>query len=157
MAEGPRARAITAPPAIALAAHIISVGPTPKRPVMGRLFPRDHVHRPGPVSTTLAGVQPFGGARRRERQDCRSGNSARWPEEPVTAYIEFRKGVEAGSRDARRHQAGSVEKPGPGDGKAKREFVKAGNFAWNAGMFFWRTLRFCWMRVREFLPKNLPA
>jgi mannose-1-phosphate guanylyltransferase len=76
------------------------------------------------------------------------GIEPRWPETGY-GYIEFPRGVEAGSLDAlpvRRFR----EKP---DLKTARRYVKAGNFYWNAGMFFWKTSVLL-DALREFLPKT---
>ena len=62
------------------------------------------------------------------------GIQPRWAETGY-GYIEFEKGVKAGSLEplaVRRFR----EKP---DAKTAKRFVAAANYFWNAGMFFWRT------------------
>jgi mannose-1-phosphate guanylyltransferase len=76
------------------------------------------------------------------------GIQPRWPETGY-GYIEFPKGVKAGSPEAlpvRRFR----EKP---DLKTARRYIGAGNFYWNAGMFFWKTSVLL-DALREFLPKT---
>src|SRR6266567_6710230 len=129
-------------PAIGLAAHILqSIDPLA---VMG-VFPADHMiskparylpfvrsafHAAAEGKMVVLGIQP------------------RWPETGY-GYIEFPKGVEAGSLEAlpvRRFR----EKP---DLKTARRYVKAGNVYWNAGMFFWKTSVLL-DALRRFLPKT---
>ncbi len=116
-------------PAIGLAAHILqSVDP---KATMG-IFPADHyIARPDAFrklvraayrqanrgSMTLLGIEP------------------RWPETGY-GYLEFPKGeMKPGSLEPVELRA-FREKP---DLAAARRFLKAGRYAWNAGMFFWRT------------------
>ncbi|MGI9073137.1 MAG: mannose-1-phosphate guanylyltransferase [Bryobacteraceae bacterium] len=114
-------------PCIALAAQILAeIDPNA---VMG-VFPADHLilkaarfrkfvksafqaAKPGGV--VVLGIQP------------------RWPETGY-GYIEFPQNVRPGKPDAL-PVASFREKP---DFETAKEFVKRGNFFWNAGMFFWR-------------------
>jgi mannose-1-phosphate guanylyltransferase len=76
------------------------------------------------------------------------GIQPRWPETGY-GYIEFPKGVRAGSRDplgVRKFR----EKP---DLPMAKRYVTSGNFYWNAGMFFWKTSVLL-DALREFLPKT---
>jgi mannose-1-phosphate guanylyltransferase len=76
------------------------------------------------------------------------GIEPRWPETGY-GYIEFPKGVQAGSREplaVKRFR----EKP---DLATAKRFVKSGNYSWNAGMFFWRTSVLL-DNMRQFLPKT---
>jgi mannose-1-phosphate guanylyltransferase len=114
-------------PAIALAAHILHS--IDAKAVFG-VFPSDHVI----------------GAPKRYLQFLRAafkvaekgkigvlGIQPRWPETGY-GYIEFPKGVSAGSLDAV-DVAGFREKP---DLKTARKYVRGGLHYWNAGMFFWK-------------------
>jgi mannose-1-phosphate guanylyltransferase len=129
-------------PAIALAAHIIQSAD--KDAVMG-VFPADHViAKPGEY---VRAVRPAFRAAR-EGKIVVLGIQPRWPETGY-GYIEFPKGVEAGSREPvaiNRFR----EKP---DLTTAKKFLKAGNFAWNAGMFFWKTSVLL-DAIREFQPKT---
>ncbi|MBS1826973.1 MAG: mannose-1-phosphate guanylyltransferase [Acidobacteria bacterium] len=144
----PKAQIIAEPaarntaPAIGLIAHVLQ-GLNPDS-VLG-VFPADHyitkparflrMVRPAFQSTAkgdlvVLGIQP------------------RWAETGY-GYIEFPPGVSAGSV-----QAAAVrsfrEKP---DAAKAAEFVKAGNFCWNAGMFFGKTAVFL-EAMRAHLPKT---
>lgn len=129
-------------PAIGLAAHLIhSVDPNA---VMG-VFPADHViSKPREyVRLVRPAFQAAG-----EGNIVVLGIQPRWPETGY-GYIEFPKGAAAGSRKpvgVRRFR----EKP---DAATAKRFLKAGNFAWNAGMFFWKT-SVVLDALREFLPKT---
>jgi mannose-1-phosphate guanylyltransferase len=114
-------------PCIGLAAHILhSIDPNA---VMG-VFPADHVITKPKKFVKL--ITPAFKA-------AEAGNIAvlgvepRWPETGY-GYIEFGKGVEAGSGIVEKVQS-FREKP---DLKTAKKFVVAGRFFWNAGMFFWR-------------------
>jgi mannose-1-phosphate guanylyltransferase len=129
-------------PAIGLAAHILeSIDPDA---VMG-VFPSDHM-----ISKPARYLQFVRAAMRAAAQGeiVVLGIQPRWPETGY-GYIEFPKGVKAGSLDpiaVRRFQ----EKP---DLKTATRYLKAGNFYWNAGMFFWRAsvLR---EALRRYMPKT---
>ncbi|MCX6619789.1 MAG: mannose-1-phosphate guanylyltransferase [Acidobacteria bacterium] len=114
-------------PAIGLAAHILeSIDP---EAVMG-VFPADHVITDAKAYTRL--LRPAFREAERGRIVV-MGIQPRWPETGY-GYVEFPKGVEAGSLKpvpVRRFR----EKP---DLKTARKFVAAGRFYWNAGVFFWR-------------------
>jgi mannose-1-phosphate guanylyltransferase len=111
-------------PCIGLAAHILNS--VDKDAVMG-VFPADHVITKPKKYTKL--LKPAFKA-------ADAGNIAvlgiqpRWPETGY-GYIEFSKGVEAGSGEVQKVR----EKP---DLKTAKKFVSAGRFFWNAGMFFWK-------------------
>jgi mannose-1-phosphate guanylyltransferase len=138
-------------PAIGLAAHILeSIDPGA---VMG-VFPADHViGKPGEYRRLL----------RPAIRSARQGNivvlgiQPRWAETGY-GYIEFPRGVEAGSREPLRVLR-FREKP---DARAAARFVRKGNFYWNAGMFFWRASVLL-DALRKFLPstaallESLPA
>jgi len=146
--EVPRAQILAEPaqrntaPAIGLMAHILqSIDPTA---VMG-VFPADHVISKPAAYLRL--VRPAFKAASQGKMVV-LGIQPRWPEAGY-GYIEFPKGVEAGTLDAlpvRKFR----EKP---DLPAARRFVKAGHFYWNAGMFFWKTSVLL-DALREFLPKT---
>jgi mannose-1-phosphate guanylyltransferase len=129
-------------PAIGLAAHILhSIDPDS---VMG-VFPSDHV---------IAKPARYLRFLRRAFRAAASGKIAilgiepRWPETGY-GYIEFPKGVKAGSAEpipVRKFR----EKP---DLKTAGRYLKAGNYFWNAGMFFWKTSVLL-DALREHLPKT---
>lgn len=129
-------------PAIGLAAHILqSIDPDA---VMG-VFPSDHViGRPREYVRLLKPA--FQAAR--EGKIVVLGIEPRWPETGY-GYIEFPKGVKAGSSDPLRVLK-FREKP---DARTAARFVRAGNFYWNAGMFFWRASVLL-DALRQFLPKT---
>jgi mannose-1-phosphate guanylyltransferase len=129
-------------PAIGLMAHILnSIDP---EAVMG-VFPADHVI--GKPAQYLRLLRPAFKAAAAGKMVV-LGIQPRWPETGY-GYIEFPKGVEAGSlatQPVRKFR----EKPGIA---AAKRFVKAGNFYWNAGMFFWKTSVLL-DALREFLPRT---
>jgi mannose-1-phosphate guanylyltransferase len=129
-------------PAIGLMAHILnSMDP---EAVMG-VFPADHViGKPGRYLRLLrpAFKAAAGG------KIVVLGIQPRWPETGY-GYIEFAKGVEAGSLHAQPVRK-FREKP---DLATAKRFVKVGNFYWNAGMFFWKTTVVL-DALRKFLPKT---
>lgn len=129
-------------PAIGLAARLIhSVDPNA---VMG-VFHSDHViSKPKEYAKFLAPA--FRAAT--HGHIAVIGIEPRWPETGY-GYIEFPKGTRPGSREAVRVRS-FVEKPELA--KAKR-FLKAGNYAWNAGMFFWKT-QVLLDALREFEPQT---
>ena len=129
-------------PAIGLAAHILH-GIDPKS-IMG-VFPADHV-----IGKPRQYVQLLKAALRAARAGkiVVLGIQPRWPETGY-GYIEFPKGVKAGSAHAlpvKRFR----EKP---DATTAARFIKAGHFYWNAGMFFWRTAVLL-EALRQHLPKT---
>jgi mannose-1-phosphate guanylyltransferase len=129
-------------PAIGLAAQIIhSIDPDA---VMG-VFPSDHViTKPREYIRLLRPA--FRGAS--DGKIVVLGIQPRWAETGY-GYIELPKGIVPGSLQSapvRRF----LEKP---DSARAKRFVKAGNFAWNAGMFFWKTSVIL-DALREFLPKT---
>jgi mannose-1-phosphate guanylyltransferase len=129
-------------PAIGLMARILqSIDPNS---VMG-VFPADHViSRPAAYLRLVRPAFQAAG----QGKIVVLGIEPRWPETGY-GYIEFPKGVEAGTLDAlpvRKFR----EKP---DHTTARRFVKAGHFYWNAGMFFWRTSVLL-DALRQFLPKT---
>jgi mannose-1-phosphate guanylyltransferase len=129
-------------PAIGLAAHILqSVDPNA---VMG-VFPSDHmISKPAHYLRFVRSA--FKSAS--EGKIVVLGIQPRWPETGY-GYIEFPKGVDAGSLDplpVRNFR----EKP---DLATAKRYVKNGNFYWNAGMFFWKTSVLL-DALREFLPKT---
>jgi mannose-1-phosphate guanylyltransferase len=114
-------------PAIGLAAQILS-SLDPKA-VMG-VFPADHlVAKPAAFRKVLRAA--FHGAEAGRLMVV--GIQPRWPETGY-GYIEFPRGVSAGSSEAvavrRFHEK-------PPLARAKR-YLASGNFYWNSGMFFWR-------------------
>src|SRR5271170_5791363 len=114
-------------PAIGLAAHILySLDPDA---VMG-VFPADHVI--GKPREYLRLLKPALRAAR-EGKIAVLGIRPRWAETGY-GYIEFPQNVQAGSIDPS-PVLKFREKP---DAAAASEFLRAGNFYWNAGMFFWR-------------------
>ena len=127
-------------PAIGLAARIIeTIDPGA---VMG-VFPSDHV-----ISKPREYVRLVKPAIRaaREGNIVVLGLQPRWAETGY-GYVEFPRGVKAGSTEAiavKRFR----EKP---DARTAAKFVRAGNFYWNAGMFFFRTSAML-DALREFLP-----
>jgi mannose-1-phosphate guanylyltransferase len=129
-------------PAIGLAAHILeSIDPDA---VMG-VFPSDHM-----ISKPARYLQFV----RKAMQAAARGEivvlgiQPRWPETGY-GYIEFPKGVQAGSLQPAPVRS-FKEKP---DLKTATRYLKAGNFYWNAGMFFWKAsvLRDA---LRRYLPKT---
>jgi mannose-1-phosphate guanylyltransferase len=129
-------------PAIGLAAHILqSIDP---HAVMG-VFPSDHmISKPARYLRFVRAA--FKAAA--EGKIVVLGIQPRWPETGY-GYIEFPKGVDAGSLDAlpvRKFR----EKP---DLLTAKRYVKNGHFYWNAGMFFWKTSVLL-DTLREFLPKT---
>jgi mannose-1-phosphate guanylyltransferase len=129
-------------PAIGLAAQILlSIDP---KAVMG-VFPSDH------MISKPARYLRFVRAAFKAALDGKIvvlGIQPRWPETGF-GYIEFPKGVQAGSLESlgvRRFR----EKP---DLPTAKRYVKSGNFYWNAGMFFWRASVLL-DALREFLPKT---
>jgi len=129
-------------PAIGLAAHILqSIDPNA---VMG-VFPYDHmISKPARYLRFVRAA--FKAAA--EGKIVVLGIQPRWPETGY-GYIEFPKGVDAGSLDplpVRNFR----EKP---DLATAKRYVKNGNFHWNAGMFFWKTSVLL-DALREFLPKT---
>jgi mannose-1-phosphate guanylyltransferase len=129
-------------PAIGLAAHILqSIDPNA---VMG-VFPSDHmISKPARYLRFVRAA--FKAAA--EGKIVVLGIQPRWPETGY-GYIEFPKGVGAGSLDplpVRKFR----EKP---DLATAKRYVKNGNFYWNAGMFFWKTSVLL-ETLREFLPKT---
>jgi len=114
-------------PCIGLAAHILhSINPNA---VMG-VFPADHV---------ITKPKRYAKLLKPAFKAAEAGNIAvlgikpRWPETGY-GYIEFGKGVQAGSRTVE-NVISFREKP---DIKTAKKFVAAGRFFWNAGMFFWK-------------------
>jgi mannose-1-phosphate guanylyltransferase len=129
-------------PAIGLAAHILqSIDPNA---VMG-VFPSDHmISKPARYLRFVRGA--FKAAA--EGKMVVLGIQPRWPETGY-GYIEFPKGGGAGSLEplaVRRFR----EKP---ELPRAKQYVKSGNFYWNAGMFFWKTSVLLDV-LREFLPKT---
>lgn len=114
-------------PCIGLAAHILhSIDPNA---VMG-VFPADHV---------ITKPKKYAKLLKPAFKAADAGNIAVFGIEPRWAetgygYIEFGKGVEAGSGDVEK-VVSFREKP---DAKTAKKFVASGRFFWNAGMFFWR-------------------
>ncbi len=129
-------------PAIGLAAHILqSIDPNA---VMG-VFPSDHmISKPARYLRFVRGA--FKAAA--EGKIVVLGIQPRWPETGY-GYIEFPKGARAGSLEplaVRRFR----EKP---ELPRAKQYVKSGNFYWNAGMFFWKTSVLL-DALREFLPRT---
>jgi mannose-1-phosphate guanylyltransferase len=129
-------------PAIGLAAHILQS--IDANAVMG-VFPSDHmISKPARYLRFVRGA--FKAAS--EGKIVVLGIQPRWPETGY-GYIEFPKGARAGSLDplaVRRFR----EKP---ELPRAKQYVKSGNFYWNAGMFFWKTSVLL-DALREFLPKT---
>jgi mannose-1-phosphate guanylyltransferase len=114
-------------PAIALAAHILhSIDP---KAVFG-VFPSDHV-----IGLPKRYLQFVRAAFRSAEKGNIGvlGIQPRWAETGY-GYIEFPKGVAAGSMDAL-EVASFHEKP---KAKTAKKFLRAGHYFWNAGMFFWK-------------------
>jgi mannose-1-phosphate guanylyltransferase len=129
-------------PAIGLAAHILeSLDP---EAVMG-VFPADHViGKPRDYRRLLKPAIHSA----REGNIVVLGIQPRWAETGY-GYVEFPRGVEAGSLDSSRVLR-FREKP---DAATAARFLRAGNFYWNAGMFFWRASVLL-DALRQFLPKT---
>jgi mannose-1-phosphate guanylyltransferase len=127
-------------PAIGLAAHILqSIDPDA---VMG-VFPADHVI--GKPRDYIKLVKPAFKAAK-EGKIVVLGIEPRWAETGY-GYIEFPEGPGAsGQRPVKSFR----EKP---DAATAEQFLKAGNFYWNAGMFFGKTSVLL-DALREFLPKT---
>jgi mannose-1-phosphate guanylyltransferase len=129
-------------PAIGLAAHILQS--VDANAVMG-VFPSDHmISKPARYLRFVRDA--FKAAS--EGKIVVLGIQPRWPETGY-GYIEFPKGARAGSLDplaVRRFR----EKP---ELPRAKQYVKSGNFYWNAGMFFWKTSVLL-DALREFLPKT---
>jgi mannose-1-phosphate guanylyltransferase len=127
-------------PAIGLAAHILqSIDP---EAVMG-VFPADHVI--GKPREYIKLVKPaFRIAK--EGKIVVLGIKPRWAETGY-GYIEFPEAPGAGREAPVRSFR---EKP---DAATAAEFLKAGNFYWNAGMFFWKTSVLL-AALRRFLPET---
>jgi mannose-1-phosphate guanylyltransferase len=129
-------------PAIGLAAHILDS--LDSDAVMG-VFPADHVI--GKQREYLRLLKPaFRAAGKGEIAVL--GIRPRWAETGY-GYIEFPQAVQAGSLDPL-PVLKFREKP---DAAEAAEFLRAGNFYWNAGMFFWRTSVLL-DSLRQFLPKT---
>jgi len=128
-------------PAIGLAAHILqSIDP---EAVMG-VFPADHVI--GKARDYIRLVRPAFKAAK-EGKIVVLGIKPRWAETGY-GYIEFpEKGPGAGGQAP---VTSFREKP---DAATAAEFLRAGNFYWNAGMFFWKTSVLL-DALRRFLPKT---
>ncbi len=129
-------------PAIGLAAQILH-GLDPES-IMG-VFPADHV-----IGKPRQYVRLLKAALRAAQAGkiVVLGIQPRWPETGY-GYIEFPKGVKAGSSNAlpvKRFR----EKP---DAATAARFVRARHFYWNAGMFFWRTSVLL-DALRQHLPKT---
>jgi mannose-1-phosphate guanylyltransferase len=129
-------------PAIGLAAHILQS--IDANAVMG-VFPSDHmISRPARYLRFVRGA--FKAAA--EGKIVVLGIQPRWPETGY-GYIEFPRSARAGSPEplaVRRFR----EKP---ELPRAKQYVKSGNFYWNAGMFFWKTSVLL-EALREFLPKT---
>jgi mannose-1-phosphate guanylyltransferase len=129
-------------PAIGLAAHILQS--IDANAVMG-VFPADHmISKPARYLRFVRGA--FKAAA--EGKIVVLGIQPRWPETGY-GYIEFPKGARAGLLEpvpVRRFR----EKP---ELPRAKQYVKSGNFYWNAGMFFWKTSVLL-DALREFLPKT---
>jgi mannose-1-phosphate guanylyltransferase len=134
-------------PAIGLAAHILeSVEPGA---VMG-VFPSDHViGKPREYARLLKPA--FRAARLGKIAVL--GIQPRWAETGY-GYIEFEPGRFASDKAVSSREPAPVlkfrEKP---DALTAAEFVRAGNFSWNAGMFFFRASVML-DALRQFLPKT---
>jgi mannose-1-phosphate guanylyltransferase len=127
-------------PAIGLAAQILrSIDPDA---VFG-VFPADHViGKPARYRRLLKPA--FRAAR--EGKIAVLGIQPRWAETGY-GYIELPRGTKAGAAEPA-PVVSFREKP---DAETAAEYVKSGNFYWNAGMFFWRA-----DVVLEELRKHLP-
>jgi mannose-1-phosphate guanylyltransferase len=127
-------------PAIGLAAHILqSIDP---QAVMG-VFPADHVI--GKPRDYVKLIRPAFKAAK-EGKIVVLGIEPRWPETGY-GYIEFQEAPGAGREAPVRSFR---EKP---DAATAEQFLKAGNFYWNAGMFFWKTSVLL-DELRKYLPKT---
>ena len=129
-------------PCIGLAAHVLhSLDPDA---VMG-VFPADHIISKPEAYLDL--VRPAFDA-------AEQGNIAvigikpRWAETGY-GYVEFSGPVTQGSTEPV-PVARFREKP---DARTAEEFVRAGNFYWNAGMFFWRASTVL-ESIRQYVPKT---
>jgi mannose-1-phosphate guanylyltransferase len=127
-------------PAIGLAAHILQS--IDKDAVMG-VFPADHVI--GKPRDYIKLVKPAFKAAK-EGKIVVLGIEPRWAETGY-GYIEFREAPVAGSEAPVKSFR---EKP---DAATAEQFLKAGNFYWNAGMFFWKTSVLL-DALRQYLPKT---
>jgi mannose-1-phosphate guanylyltransferase len=129
-------------PAIGLAAHILrSLDPDA---VMG-VFPSDHIiEKPKRYLQMVKAA--FAAAEKGKIAVL--GIAPRWPETGY-GYVEFPKSAERGSLKPA-DVASFREKP---DFKTAKNYVKKGNFYWNAGMFFWRADTVL-DSLRQFLPKT---
>ncbi|HWY47124.1 MAG TPA: mannose-1-phosphate guanylyltransferase [Bryobacteraceae bacterium] len=129
-------------PAIGLAAHILQS--IDANAVMG-VFPSDHmISKPARYLRFVRGA--FAAAA--SGKIVVLGIQPRWPETGY-GYIEFPRSARAGSPEplaVRRFR----EKP---ELPRAKQYVKSGNFYWNAGMFFWKTSVLL-EALREFLPKT---
>ncbi len=128
-------------PAIGLAAHILqSIDPDA---VMG-VFPADHVI--GKPREFVKLIRPAFKAAR-EGKIVVLGIEPRWAETGY-GYIEFPEKwpVAGGQCPVKEFR----EKP---DAATAEQFLKAGNFYWNAGMFFWKTSVLL-DELRKYLPKT---
>src|ERR1035437_8913756 len=122
-------------PAIGLAAHILqSIDP---EAVMG-VFPADHVI--GKPRDYVKVIRPAFKAAK-EGKIVVLGIEPRWAETGY-GYIEMAK--------AQGPVTSFREKP---DAATAEEFLKAGNFYWNAGMFFWKASVLL-DELRKYLPKT---
>jgi mannose-1-phosphate guanylyltransferase len=129
-------------PAIGLAAHILhSLDPDA---VMG-VFHADHVI--GKPREYLRLLKPAFRAAR-DGKIAVLGIRPRWAETGY-GYIEFPQSIQAGSLDPS-PVLKFREKPGEAEAS---EFLRAGNFYWNAGMFFWRASVLL-DSLRQFIPKT---
>jgi mannose-1-phosphate guanylyltransferase len=127
-------------PAIGLAAHILeSIDP---EAVMG-VFPADHVI--GKPRDYVRLIRPAFQAAK-EGKIVVLGIEPRWAETGY-GYIEFAEAPRAGRQAPVKSFR---EKP---DAATAAEFLKAGNFYWNAGMFFWKTSVLL-EALRTYLPKT---
>jgi mannose-1-phosphate guanylyltransferase len=127
-------------PAIGLAAHILqSIDP---EAVMG-VFPADHVI--GKPRDYMRLIRPAFKAAK-EGKIVVLGIEPRWAETGY-GYIEFPEAPGAGREAPVKNFR---EKP---DAATAAEFLKAGNFYWNAGMFFWKTSVLL-DSLRRFLPET---
>ncbi len=146
--EVPRAQIIAEPsqrntaPCIGLAAKILD--DRDPRAVMG-VFPADHLI--GKEARFRSFVKAAYKAA--ETQDVVVlGIQPQWAETGY-GYIEFAEGVRPGATTPQEVRS-FREKP---DAATAQQFVKEGNFCWNAGMFFWRASTVLDM-MRHHLPKT---
>jgi mannose-1-phosphate guanylyltransferase len=129
-------------PAIGLAAHILrSIDPDA---VMG-VFPSDHI-----IDKPKRYLQMVTAAFKAAEKGKIAvlGIAPRWAETGY-GYVEFPKDAPRGSLKPA-PVSSFREKP---DIKTARNYVKKGNFYWNAGMFFWRADTVL-ESLRSFLPKT---